>query len=638
MMRKILVDKSNQFRCILTDTVPYELPFFFTNENLYLAATRSPELTGFPGIVKILLRHSEAAKPFSYPIQKGGGALRRISLPHPAAQLRFADFYEKFDTFIESICARSKFSLRYPTRIGSYFYQSQFVATVEPEPGELTDVDPASLGTQRRWASSYFYYREFSHISKFYTSDDFRRLEQRHSKMMRLDIARCFESIYTHSLAWAVRGKEFSKKSKGQFFFESEFDKCMQDANWGETNGIVIGPEISRIFAEIILQSIDVALDKSIREMGLSVEVRRYVDDYYIFSSNEDSLQSVKRALQSHASGFNLHLNENKEVVTHRPLLSEISVARDQVTRVVGDYIRLIRDVIDPDKKAYISQKVANSCIESVRHIARNNKVDYSVLASTALSVISRGLSRLVRRTRKVQVSHNYGETIAEGVLRLSDFFFQMDIRSSTSHKISKIYNELSSLYDLLGGQRKAFEAMICDSCRSALRRAKESRISGPEILNVMIAADAICRTRGAISSKDVQFSLVQSGDMVGRENYFELVGILYFSRNLLSFGRVREHAVSVIERRVLSCGSKLHENAEETMFFFDAISCPYIELERRLSLFRQVCAAYRLNIGEGTLVRHFNLVRNSFGFTAWNGSKFFQAILARKELQPAYE
>lgn len=637
-MRRISVDKSNPFRSILTDTVPYELPFFFTNENLYLAATESSDLTGFPSIVKSLLRHGEPSRPFSYDVQKGGGSLRKISLPHPAAQLKFADFYDSFDTFIESICARSKYSIRYPTRIGSYFYQSQFVGSYEPDPGELTDVDPTSFGTQRRWASSYFHYREFSHISKFYSSDDFRRLEQRHSKMMQLDISRCFESIYTHSLSWAVRGKEFSKTSKGQFFFESEFDRCMQNANWGETNGIVIGPEVSRIFAEIILQSIDVALDRSIKDTEMNVDVRRYVDDYYIFSNSEESLFSVKRMLQAHASSFNLHLNDSKEKITSRPLLSEISLARDQVARTVGDYVRLIRDAIDPEKRAHISQKVVNSCIESIRHIARNNNVDYSILASTALSVMSRGLSRLVRRTQKLESPHNYGEVIADGVLRLSDFFFQMDIRSSTSHKIAKIYSELSSLYDLLGGQRKAFEAMICDGCRSALKRAKESRISGPEILNLMIAADAICRTRRAIVPKDVEFTLRQAPGKSGTENYFELVGMLYFSRNLLSFRKIREYAVSEIERRVSSCRSRLHENAEDTMLFFDAMSCPYIDEQRLFDLFGRVCASYRVNAAPQTLLRQFHLVRSRFGFTAWNGSKFFQAILARKELQPAYQ
>lgn len=637
-MRRIPVDRGNPFRSLLTDTVPYELPFFFTNENLYLAATESPNLTGFPGIVKSLLRHNEASKPFNYDVQKGGGSLRKISLPHPAAQLKFADFYDSFDTFIESICARSKFSIRYPTRTGSYFYQSQFVGSHEPDPGELTDIDPASFGTQRRWASSYFYYREFSHISKFYSSDDFRRLEQRYSKMMRLDISRCFESIYTHSLAWAVRGKEFSKISKGQFFFESEFDRCMQNANWGETNGILIGPETSRIFAEIILQSIDVALDRSLKDAGINVDVRRYVDDYYLFSNSEESLASAKRMLQAHASAFNLHLNDSKEKITSRPLISEISVARDQVARTVGNYVCLIRDAIDPEKKVHISPNAVNSCIESIRHIARNNNVDYSILASTALSVVSRGLSRLVRRTQKMESPHSHGEAIAEGVLRLSDFFFQMDIRSSTSHKIAKIYSELSSLYDLLGGQRKAFEAMICDGCRSALKRAKESNISGPEILNLMIAADAICRTRRALSPKDIEFSLRQTLTKSGMENYFELVGMLYFSRNLLSFSKIREYATLEIERRVDSCGSKLHERAEETMLFFDAMSCPYIDEQRRLDLFSRVCASYRMNATPKTLVLQFHSVRSRFGFTAWNGSKFFQAILARKELQPAYQ
>lgn len=39
--------------------------------------------------------------------------------------------------------------------------------------------------------------------------------------------------------------------------FGSKFDSLMQRMNYNETNGILIGPEVSRIFSEIILQAVD---------------------------------------------------------------------------------------------------------------------------------------------------------------------------------------------------------------------------------------------------------------------------------------------------------------------------------------------------------------------------------------------
>ena len=42
--------------------------------------------------------------------------------------------------------------------------------------------------------------------------------------------------------------------------FENKIDSLMRHTNFGETNGIIVGAEFSRIFAEIILQQIDIDL------------------------------------------------------------------------------------------------------------------------------------------------------------------------------------------------------------------------------------------------------------------------------------------------------------------------------------------------------------------------------------------
>ena len=55
-----------------------------------------------------------------------------------------------------------------------------------------------------------------------------------------------------------MKTKEIAKQQIKSFNFEQDFDKFMQHVNYNETAGIAIGPEFSRIFAEIIFQSIDV--------------------------------------------------------------------------------------------------------------------------------------------------------------------------------------------------------------------------------------------------------------------------------------------------------------------------------------------------------------------------------------------
>jgi hypothetical protein len=83
-----------------------------------------------------------------------------------------------------------------------------------------------------------------------------------------------------------------SHRFKNDSAFGEVFDTLMQKLNYNETNGIVIGPEISRIFAEILLQQIDFAvykiLDRSKIKHKIHYEVFRYVDDFFLFYNEEE--------------------------------------------------------------------------------------------------------------------------------------------------------------------------------------------------------------------------------------------------------------------------------------------------------------------------------------------------------------
>jgi len=89
--------------------------------------------------------------------------------------------------------------------------------------------------------------------------------------------------------SWQKIHQRILNKDKETFGYK--FDKLLMDLNYNETNGIVIGPEFSRIFAEIILQRIDLHVLRRTEEQGLKhktdYEVFRYVDDYFLFCNDE---------------------------------------------------------------------------------------------------------------------------------------------------------------------------------------------------------------------------------------------------------------------------------------------------------------------------------------------------------------
>ena len=155
---------------------------------------------------------------------------------------------------ITKYCGRSEYSLRAPTKIAKFYIAGN------KDDQQSNGIEEITADTA--YASSYFKYNRFSHLYKFFNSDEFTELEKRFQFMLHVDIVKCFPSIYTHSISWAIKGKTATKESLGKHDkknspFDVSFDLLMQEINHKETNGIPVGPELSRIFSEVILQRID---------------------------------------------------------------------------------------------------------------------------------------------------------------------------------------------------------------------------------------------------------------------------------------------------------------------------------------------------------------------------------------------
>lgn len=134
--------------------------------------------------------------------------------------------------------------------------------------------------------------------------------------VVNVDISTCFPSMYTHSFPWALVGKDFAKKNRGQQHWFNELDFYVRGISNGETQGILIGPHTSNLLSEIIL----VCIDNVLVEKGW--KYIRNIDDYTCYvNSYEDSqrfLVDINDALRK----FNLMLNHKKTKVSRLPLSS----------------------------------------------------------------------------------------------------------------------------------------------------------------------------------------------------------------------------------------------------------------------------------------------------------------------------
>ncbi len=127
------------------------------------------------------------------------------------------------------------------------------------------------------------------------------------------DIANCYSSFYTHSIAWAVEGKDYAKKNRNKNCLGNFIDKAIRDMQYGQTNGIPQGSVLMDFVAEIILGYVDIELSTKIEDQKITdFKILRYRDDYRIFVNSSEAGEKILKILSEVLTGLGLQLNSNK--------------------------------------------------------------------------------------------------------------------------------------------------------------------------------------------------------------------------------------------------------------------------------------------------------------------------------------
>lgn len=139
---------------------------------------------------------------------------------------------------------------------------------------------------------------------------------------VKADISTCFPSIYTHSIPWAINGKEIAKQR--QDTWSDDIDAKTRKMNYGETMGIFIGPHSSNLISEIIL----VAVDRDLQDLRKKQDKDpyryiRYIDDYTCYVDSKDEAEEFVINLAKCLKKYNLSLNHKKTKISELPLMYE---------------------------------------------------------------------------------------------------------------------------------------------------------------------------------------------------------------------------------------------------------------------------------------------------------------------------
>ncbi len=255
---------------------PGELPPCFTTAILADHAQTAIEATN---LVK-----KNCSIPLTISGFKSEGARRRLALPNPYHYCKAIDYVVSHEDEIKSILQKSKYSLTAPINRNPK----------ENEP--YAKKTPTIADTKRE-------------IEKQFQDNQYE---------IRLDISSFFDSIYTHSIPWAIYGIEEAKKNKkDKTLWGNQLDDLMEALNYKQTNGILIGNALSRIISEIILCSVDEEIQNRLPELVC----RRFVDDYYIYTKDSSQVKEIIAVVRNALAKYQLYFNESKIAINESPFI-----------------------------------------------------------------------------------------------------------------------------------------------------------------------------------------------------------------------------------------------------------------------------------------------------------------------------
>lgn len=657
--------RSQKERVIISDILPYEIPLIFSNRYFYDFITEYHIyvcdnkfyhndgniildaiihlLFGFknnPDNPRIIDYDNFKKIPFGYKIGHKETDFRELTIVHPLNQLQLIEFYERYKSLIIYYSGISPFSLRHPHKVAKSIYykdeahKKKLAATHKTDSIEQNDREYENLKT-------FFAYRTYSNIHKFYESYKYHRCEKKYNKLFKFDISKCFDSIYTHSICWALLHKKNVKEnlSESKTTFSGKFDALMQNLNYGETHGIVIGPEFSRIFAELILQQIDNKIfallkDKHNLKFKIDYEIFRYVDDYFIFYNDEAQKDLILSIYRLQLKEYKLYLNDSKTILYNKPIITEITIAKQKISDLLNEELKVnIIDIIldngdiseEKSGQIYVS---SNNLITRYKTIIKETGTEYKDILNYTFAIIERKVEKIV--LEHIAIGEKCFTNAIMATLEFTFFLYSVSPRANTTIKLCQILRHITKLLngfnDINVDNKHLIYKYVFDNTHLILRKNKTSEYTQIETLYLLIAL----RELGREYLLDVNvlyeyfgIEKAETGLIFKTElNYFSITVLLFYIKNKIRYNYLKIAIKDCILNQFKKAHNT-HKDAEKTFLLFDILSCPFLDSPFKKEM---------LSLHQVPEDLHQQIINfREIWFTKWEDFDFFNELEAKK-------
>ena len=651
-------------KALLSDTLPYETPVTFSNRYFYRFLidnkieiqgdyiTYNKEVDGIKDILQLLFNVSvtedninfskkQRTIPFTFKISHKKSDYRVLSLIHPLNQLTIVDFYDKYKETIKYYSNQSRFSIRRPYKISKNRYVNDYLFKLKAN-NKKRDGNLEIHEKGNEHLKSFFTYTKYSNIHHFFESNEYHKCEKKFDFLYKMDVNKCFDSIYTHTIAWAIFNKEIVKDNldkKIHDTFAGKFDKLIQNMNYGETNGILIGSEVSRIFAELILQKIDFNVQKELEKNKVKHKVHyrvfRYVDDYFLFYDDFETKNSIVDTFKHELKNYNLSINDTKTVEFSKPIITDLTIAKLKITELFDKYFSYnIEQISDVKNSKWTLHLKSQNIITKFKIIIKENGIDYKDVLNYSIAVIEKRFLNIVNKFEIEKEKDLYSKMFVYFIINMLDFLFFI---YSVSPRVTSTIKMVSLISKLLFFMKKnksnnVFKPHEIDSIHKKIHtevflildKNKLKPYTQNETIYLLILLGDL--------GKEYRLSYEFLDNYFFKEklklNYFVIIGLLFYMKNISAYKELKSKLLDNIKNKFETCNKEsLRKNTELTLLIMDLITCPYIyEKDKRdlLSKNKITCKENQDNILEFSK-------KQKFWFTKWQDFNLMEEMEMKK-------
>lgn len=606
-------------KVVLSDILPYEVPVIFNNSGFYRFLVKNKiefkdgkiiydkSKKGIKKIVDFIFpdknQKYDKTQPFQFRTSHKNNSYRTLSIIHPRNQLKIIAFYHEFKETIKYFSNISQYSIRKPYKVAKTRYVNDYLYQQKKIAENDSHIEINKEKTEN--IKTFFAYKKYSNIHKFFESYEYQQSEKQFDYLYKFDISKCFDSIYTHSISWALYNKEIVKDNikDSNGTFAGKFDALMQNMNYGETNGILIGSEVARIFAEILLQQIDKIVFDELYKEGVvhkkNYKIYRYVDDYFLFYSNEDLKNKILDMFTRHLKSHHLFISETKSYQYNRPIITELTIAKTKITDLISDKLSITlldekkfpteKDSPPKPKKQWHIGFKSKDLIIRFKIIIKEANIEYKDVINYSVAIVEKRILKTLSKVEKEEFKGLYSKDLLRYIYDVLTFVFFVYSVSPRVTATIKIVSIISKLLDFLKGdnpfskhQKEHIYKKIFDEIYQIIATNKTKEYSQNETLYLLIALSEL----GTVTTDyDIDSKLLEEHFLNKDMDYFAITTLLFYIKDNEKYESLKNKIIEKIKEKFKKSNpDNRKKNTEIVMLLLDLLSCPFIDKKDKKS------------------------------------------------------